>query len=207
MDFISALQYVTSGLTLVAFLGLVIFYLLKDASDKQKRLIELANPEDRSQLIDRLLTDGLIDVSNMTKAQHYQLAMEQLNHRTRRHQAVLKTLKYVFTIFMILTAITITLQSQPVVEQVHITGKVVDSNHRPLYGAKVTVDGHDFSQSTRSSGIFQGNLDNAIEKGSYITINVLLRGYLTETFNIVVNSDTIQLHTVVLRKPNNDAQR
>ena len=195
------LQYVTSGLTLIALIALVVLAAIKYLIDKNKRLIVTAKAEDRSKLVDRVLSDDFIDLSSITKERKYEIAKLQIKHRAQRYALGMKAIMILSLFFFALTAYTISFQNNRTFSNVSLTGKILNTKHQPIHGVKITIEGHDFLQETRSTGIFQGRLDNKISKGSYLIVNMLHKAYLPESLSIQVNGSTIQLHTIVLRKP------
>src|ERR1022692_677762 len=85
-----AIKYVGLGLTLAAFVVAAIAWLLKSKSEEKERLIDLAKDEERAGLVRDALEFFSVDTAGLTKAQEYQLALEQIraratvqNHRDR----------------------------------------------------------------------------------------------------------------------------
>lgn len=202
MENFNIIKYVTSGLSLIALLILVVFKVSKWLIDRKKNLIGLAEQKDRCKLIDRVLSNGdaKIDVSSLTNKEKKDIAILQIKSRTQIYSIGIKTFKFSLLIFFILTAYTISNQNGKVIENVNVIGKIVNIKNEPIYGASITIEGYDFFQKSRSTGLFEGRLADKISKGSYIIINVSLRGYLPESLNVKVESSTVQLHTIVLRK-------
>ncbi|HTL18729.1 MAG TPA: HEAT repeat domain-containing protein [Patescibacteria group bacterium] len=83
-----AIKYVGSGLTLAAFIVAAIAWLLKSKSEERGQLIHLAKEEDRADLVRDALEFFRIDTSGLTKAQQYQLALEQIRARAQRFKTV-----------------------------------------------------------------------------------------------------------------------
>ncbi|MDP1829970.1 MAG: hypothetical protein Q8L48_42300 [Archangium sp.] len=84
-----AIQYVSSGVTLAAFIAAIVSGIVRRRIDAQKNLIESAQEQDRAPLVDKALEAFTIETSNLTKEQKYTLALEQLYERRRRVREVL----------------------------------------------------------------------------------------------------------------------
>lgn len=79
-----AISMVTSGLTLAAFIGALIAFVIRHRINREKELIEQAPESDRAELIKNALEFFNVDTGNLTKQQQYNIAMEQINSRSRR---------------------------------------------------------------------------------------------------------------------------
>ncbi|QDT50506.1 hypothetical protein Pan258_45850 [Symmachiella dynata] len=84
----TAISYVSSGVTLVAFLGAVGAWLYRRKMIQLEKLIGSAPEADRGQLVANALEVFHVDSSGLTKAQQYQLALEQIRGRQVRFQVV-----------------------------------------------------------------------------------------------------------------------
>lgn len=80
----SSIKYVTSGLTLIAFLACVVALILKNAADARRREIELAPKEKRPELISDMLRNFGVHTGNLTQAQQYNIAIQSIEFRIRR---------------------------------------------------------------------------------------------------------------------------
>ena len=76
-----ALKYVTTPLTLIAFLSIVLFYYLRDRNKKQVDLLKSGDEGKKSETLQILLDRYQIDSSNLSPQQKYQLIMEQVRRR------------------------------------------------------------------------------------------------------------------------------
>lgn len=83
-----AIQYVGSGFTLAAFVVAVIAWIVKSKSEERERLIGSARETERADLVRDALEFFRIDTTGLTKAQQYQLALEQIRERARRFRIV-----------------------------------------------------------------------------------------------------------------------
>jgi len=79
-----AIQYVSSGFTLCAFLVAVIASYLKKRSQDERLRIESALPEDRAELVAITLEGFHVDTGNLTRQQQFEVAMKQINARIER---------------------------------------------------------------------------------------------------------------------------
>jgi HEAT repeat protein len=83
-----AIKYVGSGLTLAAFIVAAIAWILKSKSEERERLIDLAKEDERAELVRDALEFFRVDTAGLTKAQQYQLALEQIRGRSQRFKIV-----------------------------------------------------------------------------------------------------------------------
>ncbi len=79
-----AIQYVTTGLTLVAFLVTVIAWAFKSKSEERERLIKAASEDKRADLVRSALEFFEVDTTGLTKEQKYDLALAQIHARAQR---------------------------------------------------------------------------------------------------------------------------
>ncbi len=82
----TAISYVSSGVTLVAFLAAVAAWLYRRKMVQMERMIGSAAEADRAQLVANALEVFHVDASGLTKAQQYQLALEQVRGRQERYR-------------------------------------------------------------------------------------------------------------------------
>lgn len=78
------IQYVTTGLTLIAFLVSVIAWTYKSKSEERERLIKTAPDDKRGDLVQSALEFFNINTSGLTKADQYKLALVQIHARAQR---------------------------------------------------------------------------------------------------------------------------
>ena len=99
----TAIQYVSSGLTLVAFIAAVVAYIYRKKISSTERLIRTANQDDRGKLVADALEVFRIDASNLTKEQQYEIAIEQIKNKSMRS----KLLAYIITVIAILASVVL----------------------------------------------------------------------------------------------------
>jgi hypothetical protein len=76
-----ALKYVTTPLTLIAFLSIILFYYLRDRNKKQVEMLRSGDEGKKNETLEILLDRYQIDSSNLTPQQKYQLILEQVRRR------------------------------------------------------------------------------------------------------------------------------
>lgn len=79
-----AIQYITTGLTLVAFLVTVIAWTFKSKSEERERLIKAASEDKRADLVRSALEFFDVDTAGLTKEQKYEIALAQIHARAQR---------------------------------------------------------------------------------------------------------------------------
>jgi hypothetical protein len=84
MDVWQAIAYVSSGVSLAAFLAAAIAWVLKAKSDERERLIRTANEADRAPLVRDALEFFHVDSTGLTKAQQFEIVLEQIRARGQR---------------------------------------------------------------------------------------------------------------------------
>jgi hypothetical protein len=82
------IKLVTSGLTLAAFVAALIAWIIKSKSEERERLIGQAKEDERADLVRDALEFFRIDTGGLTKAQQYQLALEQVRARAQRFKLI-----------------------------------------------------------------------------------------------------------------------
>src|SRR5262245_16055989 len=97
-----AIKYVGSGLTLAAFIVAAIAWILKSKSEERARLIDLAKEDERADLVRNALEFFDVDTSGLTKAQQYQLALEQIRGRAQRFKILALVICFVAVVGAIL---------------------------------------------------------------------------------------------------------
>ncbi|MGH6847940.1 MAG: hypothetical protein ACREC0_11030 [Methylocella sp.] len=79
-----AIAYVSSGITLVAFIGALIAWSVKWKSEEHERLIRTAKESDRAALVRNALEFLNVDTAGLTQEYQFKLAIEQINLRGQR---------------------------------------------------------------------------------------------------------------------------
>ena len=79
-----SIKYVTSGITLIAFIVATIAWAYRARLNAQKQTIELAKPDDRAALVERTLEFFTVDTEGLTNKQKYELALKQVEARATR---------------------------------------------------------------------------------------------------------------------------
>lgn len=79
-----AIQYVTTGFTLAAFIAAAIASVLKRQADNKLKAIQSAPEEDRPDLVRDALEFLHVEPSGLTKEQQYDIAVKQIQERATR---------------------------------------------------------------------------------------------------------------------------
>jgi len=79
-----AIGYVSSGLTLAAFLAAAAVTILRRQLVHKEKLITSAPENERASLVESALNSYSIETKNLTKQQRYELLLEQIKQRERR---------------------------------------------------------------------------------------------------------------------------
>jgi hypothetical protein len=83
-----AIGYVSSGVSLVAFVVAVAAWLYKSQSESKERLIQQAAEADRAELVKHTLEFFHVETKGLTKQQQAEVALEQIRARTERFRIV-----------------------------------------------------------------------------------------------------------------------
>lgn len=98
---------VTTGLTLLAFLALVVLTGFRYYVKHKESLILAAKPAERADLVKAALVHFRIDPSTLTKQQQFDLAMEQIKSRDRRYLIQARSISVFFALFLAMAAYAI----------------------------------------------------------------------------------------------------
>jgi len=94
----SAITYVSSGLTLLAFIIAVAAWVHRNNILGAERRIQLAPPQERAQLVERTLEFFNIDTTRLTTGQQYNLAIRQIDARAQRFRIIATVVSVLFAI-------------------------------------------------------------------------------------------------------------
>lgn len=83
-----AISYVSSGVSLVAFIVAVSVWVLKSRIESRERLIKQAPADDRSDLVKNALEFFHVEAAGLTKEHQYKIALEQIRARMQRFRIV-----------------------------------------------------------------------------------------------------------------------
>jgi hypothetical protein len=100
----TAINYVTSGFALIAFLAAAAAWAYKLYLEGRGRLIRSAKEKERGELVKNALEFFNIDAARLTKEQQFKLALEQIKSRGRRftiQAAVLVVVALCITFYLI----------------------------------------------------------------------------------------------------------
>lgn len=86
MQMWTAIKYVTSGITLVAFICAVAAWLYKSYLHRRERLINSVPEAKRAKLVEQTFNPFKIDTTNLSRQHRYELALMQLKEQTKKYQ-------------------------------------------------------------------------------------------------------------------------
>lgn len=109
----TAIKYVGSGLTLVAFLCALAAWLYRSYLLRRERLIKSVPEAKRAALVERTLVLFNIDTRKLTPEQQYNLALEQIRDRAKRFRVTAGVIVVIALIAAVLTFIAIPKVSPP----------------------------------------------------------------------------------------------
>ena len=81
----TAITYVGSGVTLIAFLAAVLAWVIRSKSRERERLIRAAPEAERAALIQDTLEFFRVDTQGLTREQRFNLAVKQVHARSKRY--------------------------------------------------------------------------------------------------------------------------
>jgi hypothetical protein len=101
------ISYVTSGLTLVAFITATFAFIHRQQILREIGLIETAPDSDRAQLVRIALEFFEVDTRNLTKKQQFEIAMKQIGARAQRFRLIALSVVFLASILAVLSAYAI----------------------------------------------------------------------------------------------------
>src|SRR5947207_1582229 len=87
-----SIKYVSSGLTLAAFIVAAVFLILRGLTRQKARLIREAPQEDRAALVKDALEFFRVDTSGLSQVKQFEVAIAQIQARGRRFTQVIWTI-------------------------------------------------------------------------------------------------------------------
>jgi hypothetical protein len=208
-----AIQYVTGGFTLCAFIAAIIAYAYTKNIEDRRRRIELAPAEDRARLVSKTLEFFDIDTSSMSEKMQYDLAIAQVKARIERFRLGAAIVLVVAVLGAGLTAYSIwrkpngttPLQSQPEHKAIEapdtstrstglsgasdwaVAGVVVDSKtNASLPLAEVTISGRSEHDTTDDNGNFRIELSANPPISKTLRVQVTKAGYKASDKSVTV---------------------
>jgi hypothetical protein len=109
----TAIKYVGSGLTLVAFLCALAAWLYRSYLLRRERLIKSVPEAKRAALVERTLVLFNIDTRKLLPEQQYNLALEQIRDRAKRFRVTAGVIVVIALIAAVLTFVAIPKVSPP----------------------------------------------------------------------------------------------
>ena len=114
-----SIKYVSSGITLVAFIVAALLTAYRRKLRSREKQIELAPAEDRAQLVTAALEFFPVDTTGLSEKRKYGLALEQIRQRARRFLIIAVVFGLVFAISAIVAVVAI-LQPVKAERQVYV---------------------------------------------------------------------------------------
>lgn len=190
------LQFVTSGLSLTAFIVFLIFLYSLKRNDNLINVLKQAKGDKLPDIVDKFINRKNVDINLLSKNQRYEFAMKELQNA---HSQSLMRLKMAICLFFLVFILAfMAIRSEDEVEKPLITGNVLDLNGTPIHNAIVTIQGHDFYVETDLMGTFSKQLGNAVTKGYSLNIMVSKPGYFPASRNVIINDKTISVNNIYL---------
>jgi len=199
-----AIQYVSSGITLVAFIAAIAAWIYRYRILQNERLIRTAPENERSALVERALEIFSIDTKQLSRQQQYDLALEQIRGRAARFRmtsivvviiAILAVGVTTFAIFRTPSALDD--ESQKKDEQLlqKLEGQILDAGSgESLPSAIVMLPEYNLTDTTDQSGRFEFQV--LATHQARVSLKVMKKGYITRDLDptIGVQFETIMMH-------------
>ena len=104
-----AIQYVSSGVTLLAFIAAVGAYLYRRSIKQKENMIKYASDDEKGLLIEKIIigAPSPVDPSTLTREQRYDIACRQLKFQSRRYTINMSITALIAILFSIVSIIAI----------------------------------------------------------------------------------------------------
>jgi hypothetical protein len=106
LDFISNIQFVTSGVSLAGFIAALVFYGYRGRLDHELNLVKAVAIEDRPAVIDVIADRFSIQVDSLTTQQKFQIVVKQIEAKRRRQSMIFVSALTLALIFLALTIVS-----------------------------------------------------------------------------------------------------
>ena len=159
-----AIAYVSSGLTLTAFLAAVAAWVYKSKSEEKERLLRTAPQSQRAKLVEQALESFHVDASGLTKEQQYNLAVQQIQVRAQRFRWTAIVVVILVVIAATVAAYAIDRMTapspEPLPEQTQsraqtLSGSIHNETNDPLPDVQVALPKFGITTHTNALGRFQ----------------------------------------------------
>lgn len=146
-----AIKYVSSGITLLAFIAAVVLAIYRRTLLSRERLIELAPPDKRAQLVKSTLQEFFdVNTDKLSEKHAYDLAIEQIRARSRRY--VINAL-IVLTILLCSAGVTVA----SFIYRIPRTATAIPPQPKPAIQVKITSPGPNQTYPEKYKIPFSGN--------------------------------------------------
>ena len=194
----SSIQYVTGGLTLVAFICLLVAKVLRDITRRERELIQAAPNSARARLIEQAIERYHFDTVRLSGKDTANLIDRQLSVREGRFRSALRYSLAALIILVLFSAFGIWKSSRPpILEDLAVGGIVLDIDERPISGVTVIIEGLDFVAETSAEGSFRGRISRS-SLGALYTFVFMKKGYLRAARTVAVTGPAINFPYVQL---------
>ena len=181
-----AIAYVSSGLTLTAFLAAVAAWVYKNKSEEKERLLRAAPQSQRAKLVEQALESFHVDTSGLTKQQQYDLAVQQIQARSQRFRWTA-----IVVVLLVLIAATVAVyaidriaapnlkpsleQTQPLAQT--LSGSIHNETNDPLPDVQVALP--EFGITTHTNALGRFTLQAEVPHQATVELLAQKEGYQT----------------------------
>lgn len=116
-----AITYVSSAVTLVAFVAAAAVFAYRASLRRAERIISTAPEPDRVRMAERVLERFHVETGNLTKQQQYDIAMEQIHNRLEIVKIIARIIALLAVLAAVVLTISIVWEHKPPVPQPRIT--------------------------------------------------------------------------------------
>lgn len=154
-----AIRFVTSGITLLAFLAALGAWVYRQKILQKEKLIQSASEKERGRLVAATLEFFAVETGKLKRDQQFELALEQIRNRARRslNAALLTALAFIIFGILALVAISQIPEPDPVNQETNY--QLIDSETgEPIYQSVVVHYQRDHEPEELTSISLQGEV-------------------------------------------------
>ena len=188
----TAIQYVTSGLTLIAFVVAVAAYMYRAKLRSMENRIKSAPESNRAALVDKTLEFFSVDASQLTKSQQYDIALRQITARADRFRIAAFLVFALAVVLASVAAYSYSITPGPTKEQKSFVTKLwVWAD----FDADIYVDGEKKMKINHRSGFSYASTKVRISPSSVMTIKANSFEKKVSLWSLCkANADECQVH-------------
>jgi hypothetical protein len=139
-----AITYVTTGITLIAFLAAIAAWIYKSKLDERERLIQTAPESDRGPLVRNALEFFNVETAGLNKEQQYKIALEQIRWRGQRFKVSAAVICLLAIVTACVTAYAIARQGHDTYGSSAVEVKSVDPDLVGSWQSSASFNGGEF---------------------------------------------------------------